>query len=181
MKKEYIKCVAVLGTICLVIAVALAAVNFVTAPIIKENAEAAVQRSLAEVLEEAEDFEKLELPDGAPETVKDIYRDNGGSGYAVAISTTSSYSKSPMTFTIGIGENGKIVGIKITNYAETKDFGADYPSSYIGADSEALEGVDLISGVTYSSTAFKEAVADAFKAVSLIDSGSAAALTGGNA
>ena len=161
MKKDYIKSVIVLGSVCLVIAVVLAAVNYVTAPVISENAAHAVKESLGAVLEGAEDFEEISLPDGAPETVNAIYRDKGGKGYAVALSATSQYSGSPMTFTLGIGADGKITGVKITNYAETKDFGASYPETYIGADS-ALSGIDLVSGVTYSSTAFKNAVSDAF-------------------
>lgn len=162
MKKDYIKSVVVLGTICLIIAVALAAINYVTAPIIADNAERAVKESLGAVLEGAEDFEEIELPSDAPETVQTIYREQSGKGYAVALATTSSYSGSPMTFTLGVGADGKIAGVKITNYAETKDFGAAYPESYIGADS-TLSGIDLVSGVTYSSTAFKNAVSDALQ------------------
>jgi len=68
-----------------------------------------------------------------------------------------------MTFTVGFGVDGKIVAIEMTNYAETKDFG-DYPQSYVGADS-ALGGIELSAGVTYSSTAFKAAIEDAFAAL----------------
>ncbi len=164
MKKDYIKSVIVLGSICLVIAVVLAAVNYVTAPIIAENAALRVQESLAEVLEGATEFEEIDIPENAAETVGAIYRDKGGKGFAVAMSATSNYSGSPMTFTLGIGTDGKITGVKITNYAETKDFGAAYPETYIGADS-ALNGIDLVAGVTYSSTAFKNAVSDAFEAL----------------
>ena len=168
--KIYIKSVIVLGSICLAVAVLLAAINYVTAPVISENAARAVQESLGAVLAGAESFEEMELPEGAPDTVKAVYCDKGGKGYAVALSATSQYSGSPMTFTLGIGTDGKITGIKITNYAETKDFGASYPETYIGADS-ALTDIDLVSGVTYSSTAFKEAVADAFEALASIDAG----------
>jgi Na+-translocating ferredoxin:NAD+ oxidoreductase RnfG subunit len=153
--------VVVLAAICLVVTLLLSAVNFVTAPIIEQASAAAAQASLLEVLPEATGFSELELPEDAPETVTAVYADNGGSGYAVTLSTSSQYSESPMQLTVGIGTDGLIKNIVLTNYAETKDFGADYPSTYVGQDS-ALSGVELVSGVTYSSTAFRNAVNDAY-------------------
>ncbi len=163
MKNDSIKSIVVLGSICLVVAILLSAVNYVTAPIIEEAAGAAASESLKVVLPDATSFEEVALPEGTAETVTGIHKDVGGSGYAVTLSTSSSYSQSPMTFTVGFGVDGKIVAVEMTNYAETKDFG-DYPQSYVGADS-ALGGVELAAGVTYSSTAFKAAVEDAFAAL----------------
>lgn len=160
MKREAWKSIAVLTSICLVVAVLLAAVNHVTAPIIEESAATDTQASLYAVLPNAVGFEE-ETPAGeVPETVMGIFRDTGGSGYAVTLSTSSSYSASPMTFTVGVGTDGKITGVEMTGYAESKDFG-DYPGTYVGQDS-ALSGVDIYAGVTYSSTAFRSAVQDAF-------------------
>ena len=160
MKREGPKSIAVLTGICLVVAVLLAAVNHVTAPIIEESAQSGAEASLYVVLPNAAGFEEEALTGEIPETVTGVYRDTGGSGYAVTLSTTSSYSASPMTFTLGVSTDGKITGVEMTNYAESKDFG-DYPSTYVGQDS-TLSGVDLYAGVTYSSQAFKDAVGDAF-------------------
>lgn len=159
MKKDGLKSIVVLGSICLVVAVVLSMVNYITAPVIAENAANAATGSLSAVLPEAEGFEELEVAD-APETITGVYRDKGGKGFAVTLQTSSSYSQSPMTFTLGIGADGKIVAVEVTNYAETKSFG-DYPQTYVGADS-ALGGIDLYAGATYSSQAFKSAVEDAF-------------------
>ncbi len=160
MKREATKSIVVLTGICLIVAVLLAAVNHVTAPIIEESAASGAQASLYTVLPNAAGFEE-ETPEGeVPQTVTGVFRDTGGSGYAVTLSTTSSYSATPMTFTLGVGTDGKITGVEMTNYAESKDFG-DYPSTYIGQDS-ALGGVDVYAGVTYSSQAFRGAVEDAF-------------------
>ncbi len=163
MKNDSIKSIAVLGSICLVVAILLSVVNYVTAPVIEAAAGAAASESLLVVLPKAAAFEEVELPEGTAETVTGIHRDTGGSGYAVTLSTSSSYSQSPMTFTVGIGVDGKVVAVEMTNYAETKDFG-DYPQSYVGADS-TLGGVELYAGVTYSSSAFKAAMEDAFAAL----------------
>ncbi|MBQ8475373.1 MAG: FMN-binding protein [Clostridia bacterium] len=159
MKKDGLKSIVVLSGICLVVAVLLSVVNYITAPIIEENAANAEMGSLSAVLPDAKGFEQLEVTD-APETVTGVYREESGLGYAVTLQTSSSYSQSPMTFTLGIGADGKIVAVEMTNYAETKSF-EDYPQSYVGADS-ALGGVDLYAGATYSSQAFKSAVEDAF-------------------
>ncbi len=159
-----IKSVVVLVAICFVVTALLAGVNFVTAPIIAEANEEAAKQSLFEVLPQAEDFTELSLPENAPKTVTGVYADTAGSGYAVTLDTSSQYSADNMLFTIGIDADGKIAGVTLTHYSESKDFGADYPSTYIGKDA-SLSGVDTVAGVTYSSAAFKEAVADAFAAL----------------
>lgn len=162
MKKDNVKSIAVLSVICLVVAVVLAAVNFITKPIIEEAQEKAVQESLMKALPDAAgltetDISNLEKPD----CVEAVYKDEGGAGYAVTVSTTSSYSQSPMAFTVGIDAEGRIVNIEITNYKETKDFGADYPKGYIGLGNDEIGGAALFSGATYSSTAFRTALSEA--------------------
>ena len=166
--KSNIKSIIILPLICLVVAALLATVNFITAPVIEKNATLAAQESLRVVLPDSGEFKEIELSENAPETVTGLFSEVNGKGYAITLETSSSYSKSPMTFTVGINAEGKITGIEITNYSETKDFGK-YPEDYIGKDS-SLEGVDLFAGVTYSSKAFKEAVADAFAALSEVNS-----------
>lgn len=161
---DSVKSTIVLVVICLVVTLALSAVNYVTAPIIKENNNKAVQASLIEALPGADGFETVEPAADAPETVKGIYKENNGIGYVVTLETTSQYSEAPMGISVGIGTDGIIKNIVLTNYSETKDFGADYPATYIGQDS-ALSGADLVAGVTYSSTAFRDAVADAYTAL----------------
>ena len=161
---DSVKSVISLVVICLVVTLALSAVNFVTAPVIAENNAKAVQGSFAEALPGADGFEELEPSADAPETIKGIYKENNGLGYVVILETSSQYSESPMGITVGIGTDGIIKNIVLTNYAETKNFGDDYPASYIGQDS-ALSGVELVSGVTYSSTAFRNAVTDAYTAL----------------
>lgn len=161
---DSVKSVISLVVICLVVTLALSVVNYFTAPVIAANAANAVQGSLGDALPGAEGFDELELSADAPETVKGIYQEKNGLGYVVVLETTSQYSESPMGITAGIGTDGIIKNVVLTNYAETKDFGADYPASYIGQDS-ALAGVELVSGVTYSSTAFRNAISDAYTAL----------------
>ena len=152
--KENIKSVFVLTAICLVVAALLAVTNFYTAPIIKANKAAAATGSLAEVIPGAAGFEEVELPADAPATVKNLYKETSGLGYVMLLETSSNYSASPMAITVGFGADSKISGILLTNYQESKDFGADYPATYVGQDS-ALGGVDTVAGVPYYFKAFK--------------------------
>ena len=170
--KENVKSVVVLTAICLVVAALLAVTNFYTAPVIEANKAAAATGSLAEVIPGATGFEEVELPADAPATVKNLYKETSGLGYVMLLETSSNYSASPMAITVGFGADSKISGILLTNYQESKDFGADYPATYIGQDS-ALGGVDTVAGITYSSKAFKDAITDAFNI--LINSGLLAA------
>ena len=58
MKREGPKSIAVLTGICLVVAVLLAAVNYVTAPIIAKSAQSGAEASLYVVLPNAAGFEE---------------------------------------------------------------------------------------------------------------------------
>lgn len=156
------KSVLKLTSICLIVTLLLAVTNMFTAPIIEKNLQSAATQSLSQVLPGAKDFEKLTVPDSASTSLKEIYRETEGLGYAVTVEITTQYSNSPMLYTVGVGQDGVITGIVITSYNETKDFGREsYPQSYVGKDS-ALNGVELVGGVTYSSTAFKQGVKDVF-------------------
>ncbi len=163
----------VLVLIFLVFALVLTGINIFTAPIIEGNGSAQQFAPLFRVMPDAQGFDVLyDANDSAasaltdiPSTVQGIYGETSGLGYAVRLSTSEGYTKLPIEFTIAIDSEGKISGVELTAYPETKDFGTGtYPQSYIGQDS-ALADVSLVAGVTYSSTAFKNAVSDGFAAL----------------
>lgn len=160
--KENIKSVVVLTAICLVVAVLLAYTNSITAPIIEANKAAKASGSLLEVMPEAAGFENItETLANLPATVKEVHAETSGLGHVMILGTTTQFSSDEMGITVAIGADGKISNVLLTGYYESKDFGADYPATYIGQDS-ALGGVDTVAGTTFSSTAFKDAITDAF-------------------
>ena len=160
--KENIKSVVVLTAICLVVAVLLAYTNSITAPIIEANKAAKASGSLLEVMPEATGFENItETLANLPATVKEVHKETSGLGHVMILGTTTQFSSDEMGITVAIGADGKISNVLLTGYYESKDFGADYPATYIGQDS-ALGGVDTVAGTTFSSTAFKDAITDAF-------------------
>lgn len=162
----------VLVLIFAVFALVLFGINIFAAPLIAANGSAQQFAPLYSVMPEAKGFELIyDANDSAasalvdvPETVQAIYSETSGLGYAIRLSTTQGYTKEPIEFTIAIDAEGKISGTELTAYPDTKDFGADYPGSFIGQDS-ALGDVGLVAGVTYSSSAFKNAVSDGFAAL----------------
>ena len=162
----------VLVLIFAVFALVLFGINIFAAPLIEANGSAQQFAPLYSVMPEAKGFELIyDANDSAasalvdvPETVQAIYSESSGLGYAIRLSTTQGYTKEPIEFTIAIDAEGKISGTELTAYPDTKDFGADYPGSFIGQDS-ALGDVGLVAGVTYSSSAFKNAVSDGFAAL----------------
>ena len=156
--KQFSKSALVLVGICLVFAVVLFALNIPLAPIIETNNSAQASASLFKVMPEAKGFEPIELAD-APATVTAVYAETSGLGYAVNLSTTEGYTGDPMELTMAVTTDGKITGIEVNTYPDSKDFGAEYPQTYIGQDS-ALADVSLVAGVTFSSSAFKNAVSD---------------------
>lgn len=164
-KNTSLKTIILLAAILLVSGLALTGLNVLTAPIIEKNASSAANDRLLAVMPQGQGFEKLDLAGLAdiPETVQEIYQETSGLGYVLCLSTTKGYTHEPLEFTLGIDAEGKICGTDITAYPETKDIG-DYPQSFIGKDS-ALADVGLVGGVTFSSTAFKDAVSDGFHAL----------------
>ncbi len=172
MKNDKVKSIIVLTAICLIVTALLAVTNHFTAPVISNAREQKIQNSLKTVLPDMYSINEIkQLPEGTPATVKNVYMVNGDH-YAVVLATTSAYSSGDMGITVGISPEGKIVGITLTSYFESKDFGKKtYPQSFLGLDAAGAESVDVHAGVTYSSKAFKAAIADAFKVIELIKGG----------
>ena len=72
-----------------------------------------------------------------------------------------------MEITFGVTADGKICGIQLDVYTDSIDFrskDANYIDSYLEKDS-ALADIGTVSGATYSSTAFKDAVSAGFSAL----------------
>lgn len=135
--------------------------NSITAPIIAENESASLLGPLAEVLPGAASFKEVVLED-LPGTVTAIYEESNGLGYSAKLSTTEGYTGNPIELALGVSSEGKITGVQITEYADTKDVTEEFITSFNDKDS-ALSGVDLVSGATYSSSAIRNAVGTALE------------------
>ena len=173
MKKsfnEIIKPVLVLVCICLVVTALLAYINSVTSPIIAKAEEEKTRQAMTEVLSEADSFEKLEI-ENLPERVTEAYSATNGAGYVFML-TTKGYG-GDMKLICGMDADGVIEQCKTLSHAETSGLGSKtaedpYRNQYCKKSAETLGEVDAITGATISSTAYKNAIEDAFKAYDMV-------------
>ena len=173
---KLLKSFAVLLAIVIVFGGAMFALNLYTGPIIEQNNAGAEFAPLLAVMPEGATFDGNALLYDAqnaanstlqsvPAGVLAIYKEANGLGYAIRCTAESQYSTAPMEITIGVSADGKICGIQIDAYNDTAGFDfrtkdPNYLNSYIGKDS-ALADIGTVSGSTFSSTAFKNAVSEA--------------------
>lgn len=173
MKKsfnEIIKPVLVLVCICLVVTALLAYINSVTSPIIAKAEQEKTEQAMSEVLADADGFEKLEI-ENLPDRVTEVYNANNGSGYVFML-TTKGYG-GDMKLICGMKADGTIEQCKTLSHAETSGLGSKtaedpYRNQYCGKSDDKLSEVDTITGATISSTAYKNAIEDAFKAYNMV-------------
>ena len=173
MKKsfnEIIKPVLVLVCICLVVTALLAYINSVTSPIIAKAEQEKTEQAMSEVLAEADGFEKLEI-ENLPDRVTEVYTATNGSGYVFML-TTKGYG-GDMKLICGMKADGTIEQCKTLSHAETSGLGSKtaedpYRNQYCGKSADTLSEVDAITGATISSTAYKNAIEDAFKAYDMV-------------
>lgn len=165
-KNDALKSIIVLVSICIVIGAAMAGINMLTADKIAAVQAEKEAEALEIVLPENEGFEKLEDIPSLPESVSAVYRDNDGEGIAMLLSAEGYDSSKPISIAVGFNNDGSISKCHIisctgeTSGIGTKIKGEGFLSSFDGKND--AEGVDTISGATISSSAFVEAVEDAF-------------------
>ncbi len=177
MKKQpVLRSVLCLLLLLAVLAAGVYGINGFTAPRIAENerlaaeAAAAAEKALlgnSVMLFDRED-EAASTISVSADTVQSVYQDDERGLYLVRLSTSEGYSKLPILLTLTLDYDGKIVSLDINENPDDKELGEEFPLSFEGQDS-TLAGVNLVAGVTFSSSAIRNAVNDGFNA--LIDNG----------
>jgi electron transport complex protein RnfG len=167
--KKDLKPVLVLGAICLVVAVLLAGVNMITSAKIEADKEAAIQKSLEQVMPGGSFTPATEKYNIEGTTVTAVYEnvnsENEIVGWVVTLSSAKGYTGNAILLTVGINTDGVITGAVVTSNPESK--GVDQTNAFFesfgGKNPEEVFDAELIAGVTYSSTAVRNAALDAFK------------------
>ena len=166
--------VLVLAVICIVVTGALAATYQVTDPIIKAAQAAAAEAARAQVLPEGTGFTDItaDYADELPECVTAVYSTENNAGHVMSLSNQG-YS-GPITLMIGLKADGTISAIQVLDASgETPSVGVaalnreSFYSQFPGKDS-SLEGVETVTSATITTSAYIEAVRDAFTAFDLI-------------
>ncbi len=167
--QEMIKPLLVLVVICLVVSALLGFTHSVTAPIVEENERIAAEQTRKSVLAGAESFTEIEC-DTAALGITSAYKEDSGKGYVITAGRKGYGGE--VVVTVGIDGSGKVVGLSTNVSTETSGVGSKaglpaYTDKYIGLSGSA-NGVDTISGATYSSTAVRNGVSAALAAYDAI-------------
>lgn len=162
--KKELKPIIVLGVIFLVAVVLLAGINAFTHTVIEENERKAITNSLKDVMD-GEFGASSQIPDGAPDTVKEIYAEQNGKGHVVIVEKQGYASVIKMA--IGISAEKKTTGVKIISQQEThgKDVSPLISALGNGADASGVESANIVTGATKTSGYIKAGVYDAFVAL----------------
>ena len=169
MKKQ-IKSIVILVCICLSVTALMAVTNQFTAPIIKENQNAAENAALLEVMPNGESFEKVDLSSYTlPSTVTEAYRAKNG-GYIVKLTTTG-YSTG-FVILCGVNADGTVSGVVCLESTETLGHEKTFGQNFVGKNSDEADKVDTISGATKTTGAYKSAVKDALNTAIILGGGS---------
>lgn len=169
---DFVAPIAVLVIICAVMSCLLALTNDATAPIIAAAEAKAKEEARMEVLPEADSFLQVEIA-GLPASVTEVFQAENGAGYTFSLTTQGYGGKNTLKLAVGIDMDGKITGTKVLDHKETAGLGSKittdaFQGQFPGKD-RGLEGVDNISGATFSSNYFRAAIADAYTAFDLVN------------
>ena len=140
-------------------------VNALTAPIVEANAKALLGDAV--LIYDSADPSASTLAVTA-DTVQRVYKDDTKQLFTVDLSTSEGYSHGPIDLKLTVDFEGRIAGLELVQNSDDKDLGEAFLPSFAGQDS-ALGGVELVAGVTYSSSAIRNAVSDGMN--TLIDNG----------
>ena len=164
------KSIVVLTSICAVISLLLAATNAITAPIIEKNQKAAANEALLVVMPEGSGFEQMDLSSySLPATVTEAYKEAGG-GHVIKLKTTG-YG-SDFIIMCGVKADGTVSGAVCLSSNETLGYEKSYGENFAEKNSEGVDAVDVISGATKTTAAYRSAVKDAINAATILGGGS---------
>ncbi len=168
---KQIKSIVVLVSICAVVAVMLAVTNFITAPIIEKNQNAAANDALLDVMPNGKDFQKIDISTFTlPATVIEAYSEAGG-GYVIRLTTTG-YG-SGMNIMCGVNADGTVSGAVCLSSTETLGIEKTFGQNFAGKDAAGVDAVATISGATMTTAAYRSAVKDALNAAIILGGGTA--------
>lgn len=172
--REILKIGVILFLITAISAGVLAAVNSLTAPVIKANAEKKQNEAMAKVLPEAQSFELIEL-ENLTGSATAVYSAKDA-GYVV-LCEPNGYGGA-ISMAVGVKKDGTVSGIDIISQSETAGLGAnctkdEFKAQFAGKTSGITVSkngakdnqIDAISSATITSKAVTKGVNDALDAV----------------
>ena len=176
----FVRIVGVLLVITMCVALLLSAVNMITKDKIAANEKAKLETAIGNLFTGiTPKTEKLSVNSGDTALISFNLVKNGDTpvGYYAEVAPTG--FKGTVSMLVGITLDGKVSGIQVLTHGETVGIGdkienEDFLKDFNGlASSGEAEGVDVITGATYSSKAVKNGVKTALDAFSAYKGGAA--------
>ena len=168
--KKSIKSIVALVCICAVVAILMAITNVFTAPIISENENKKANAALLEVMPNGGSFEKVDISKHElPATVTEAYKAENG-GYVIKLTTTG-YSTG-FVIMCGVNADGTVSGAVCLASTETLGKEQTYGQNFVGKDSDGVDAVEIISGATKTTSAYRSAIKDAINTAIILGGGS---------
>lgn len=165
--------IVVLGVICLVTSLLLAATNSVTAPIIEENAIRTANETRQALLPAADTFTELEVPAETAENVTAVYRADNGAGFVITAAAKGYGGDVPVM--VAFNTEGAIEAVTFLENSETPGLGQKVRTEAFGgqfsgmtAEAFTLADIDALTGATISSRASVTAINAAIAAYDLV-------------
>lgn len=157
--------------ICSVITLLLASTNSITGPIIEKNQAASANQALLEVFPNGAGFEAMDLSaHQLPATVTEAYKETAGNGYVIKL-VTAGYG-SNMVIMCGVDAAGMVTGAVCLSSNETLSKEKTYGENFASKDAAGVEAVEIISGATKTTQAYKDAIIDALNTATILGGGS---------
>ena len=167
--KKHIKSIVVLTAICALVSVLMAVTNYFTALIIEKNKLASANKALLVVFPDGKGFEEVDISKyDLPEGIRKAYSEESG-GHVFEIETTG--YKPGLVIMCGISADGTVTGATYLESAETNGAEKTYGDKLKGKTLSDIDGVDIVSGSTKTTEAYKKAVKDALGAKEVIGGG----------
>ncbi len=168
---KYIKCILSLTLICAVMAVMLAAANYITAPIIAKNESAAANEALLVVMPSGEGFTAVDISTlELAESVQEVFTEKNG---GTVVKLTATGFNPNMTIMVGVGADGTVTGATCLSSEETLGYEKTYGESVVGANISTIDSIDTVSGATKTTAAYRNAVRDALNTAIIVGGGEA--------
>ncbi len=168
--KTNIKNLVIFVCICSVITLLLAATNFITAPIVEKNQAASANKALLEVFPDGKGFESVDLSAiELPIAVTEAFKETEGKGYVIKL-VTAGYG-SDMVIMCGVDAAGMVTGAVCLSSNETLGKEKTYGENFAEKDAAGVEAVEIISGATKTTEAYKNAIKYALDAATILGGG----------
>lgn len=158
-----------------VVALVLAGVNGITAPLIQAHQQQKIQQAMEQVLPGAENLQELSFED-ATNTVEKLWK--GDIGYVVQVAPNGFGGAFVMM--VGVNNDGTVAGISVVSHSETKGLGSvmaentavgqAFRDQFVGLDGELAADkdggqIDAITGATISTRAVVSGVNAALQCI----------------